>query len=60
MTITDTARLRGLELAHNALDAALSINRRRTGYVAPRYLADMSQLNAELDRLLAEDEEPPC
>jgi hypothetical protein len=60
MTITDTARLRGLELAHAALEATETINRRRTGYVAPRYLADMSHLNAELDRLLAEDPEPPC
>lgn len=54
MPITETQRLRGLQLAHTLLDITNHIERRST-YVAPEYPADMSTLNAELDRILNTD-----
>lgn len=58
MTTIDDAMLRGAQYAHEALDAALSI--RRTTYVEPSFFADMSRMNAELDRILHDRDEPPC
>lgn len=57
MSLTETQRFRGLKLAHDLLDIADRAERRTT-YIAPEYMADMSILNAELDTILNGGDEP--
>lgn len=62
MTMTDDIQFRATKLAHEALDLVLhhTERQRRETWVAPKYQADMSILNRELDRLFDETPEPPC
>lgn len=58
----DDLKLRGAQLAHEALEQIIHHSeRRRSNHQAPRYPADMTHINNRLDEILAElDTEPPC
>lgn len=62
MTMTDDLRVRTAQLLHDAVEQVIhhSERQRRETYVAPKFHADMSTLNRDLDRLLDETPEPPC
>jgi hypothetical protein len=58
----DDLKLRGAQLAHEALEQVIHHSeRRRQTHATPRYPADMTHLNNRLDEILHElDLEPPC
>lgn len=60
--MTDDLRVRTAQLLHEAVAQVVhhSERQRRETYVAPKFYADMSILNRDLDRLLDETPEPPC
>jgi hypothetical protein len=62
MTMTEDLRVRTAKLLHDAYEQVVhhSERQRRETWVAPKYQADMSTLNRELDRLFDETPEPPC
>lgn len=56
-TLSTADQLRGIHYAHELLNEALGLNKRRDTYIKPEYLADMSRLNAELDTILNGDQQ---
>lgn len=58
----DDLKLRGAQLAHEALEQVIHHSeRRRSSHKPAAYPADMSTINTRLDQILAElDAEPPC